>query len=75
MTDLYKNPMQAGRDAFNDGKRIENNPISRRTHANAKCLWDLGYTAESTKCKGIEIEHGTFSGCNASGGDCPVCGK
>jgi len=32
------------------------------------------FTAEE-KCKGFEIEPGVFSGCDASGGDCPECGK
>ena len=27
------------------------------------------------KCKGMEIEAGVFSGCDASAGDCPTCGK
>ncbi len=27
------------------------------------------------ECQGIELESGVFSGCNQSGGDCPVCGK
>jgi len=26
-------------------------------------------------CPGIEIEPGVFSGCDQSGGDCPICGK
>lgn len=75
MADLYENPMQAGKDAFNAGKGIEDNPISRRTHSNAACLWDAGHSSESAKCKGIEIEPGVFSGCDGSAGDCPVCGK
>ena len=27
------------------------------------------------KCKGFEIEPSVFSGCDASAGDCPTCGK
>ena len=27
------------------------------------------------KCRGIEIEQGVFSGCDASDGDCPACGQ
>lgn len=27
------------------------------------------------ECKGFEIEPGVFSGCDASAGDCPVCGR
>lgn len=26
-------------------------------------------------CPGFELPDGTFTGCNGSGGDCPVCGK
>lgn len=26
-------------------------------------------------CPGFEIEPGVFSGCDQSGGDCPICGK
>lgn len=26
-------------------------------------------------CKGMEIEPGVYSGCDGTGGDCPVCGK
>ena len=33
------------------------------------------FSAESVPCKGIEIEPGVYSGCDASAGDCPVCGK
>lgn len=36
---------------------------------------DRFFSAEATKCKGIEIEPGVFSGCDQSAGDCPVCGK
>lgn len=32
------------------------------------------FSAEPT-CKGIEIDAGGFSGCQASNGDCPSCGK
>jgi hypothetical protein len=48
MSNLYTNPMQAGRDAFKNGKSIMDNPISKRTHANSALLWDMGYLAEST---------------------------
>ena len=30
---------------------------------------------ERPACKGIEIEEGVYSGCDGSGGDCPVCGN
>ena len=29
----------------------------------------------SYECKGIDLGDGNFSGCNASDGDCPECGK
>lgn len=35
---------------------------------------DRFFTAEE-KCLGIEVEPGEFSGCDASGGDCPSCGQ
>lgn len=35
---------------------------------------NLFFTAEE-KCRGMEIEPGVFSDCDASGGDCPECGK
>ncbi len=31
--------------------------------------------AEPAVCKGFEIEPGVFSGCDASAGDCPECGR
>jgi len=33
------------------------------------------FSAEEVECKGIEVSEGAFSGCDQSGGDCPVCGK
>tara|TARA_R110000744_G_scaffold378557_1_gene494873 strand:+ start:527 stop:823 length:297 start_codon:yes stop_codon:yes gene_type:complete len=36
---------------------------------------DRFFTAESTVCKGIAIGDSNFSGCDASAGDCPECGK
>jgi len=30
---------------------------------------------DSVECKGIAIGDGNWSGCNASAGDCPACGK
>ena len=33
------------------------------------------YEHGGPRCPGIEIEPGVFSGCDQSGGDCPVCGK
>jgi hypothetical protein len=29
----------------------------------------------ASPCLGIEIEPGVYSGCDQSGGDCPICGK
>ena len=36
---------------------------------------DRFFSAEPAPCKGIEIEPGAFSGCDASAGDCPECGR
>jgi len=36
---------------------------------------DRFFSAETVPCQDIEISPGSFSGCNQSGGDCPVCGK
>lgn len=36
---------------------------------------DRFFSAEPAICSGIEIEPGVFSGCDASAGDCPECGK
>lgn len=33
------------------------------------------FEAAADKCKGMEIEPGVYSGCDASAGDCPTCGK
>jgi len=71
MSELYTNPTNAGKQAFKDGKTITSCPIDRRTHANHYELWRCAWLAESTKCKGIEIET-VYSGCNG-GKDCPVC--
>lgn len=35
---------------------------------------DRFFTAEET-CKGIDLGNGNFSGCGASNGDCPSCGR
>ena len=35
---------------------------------------DRFFSAEAA-CPGFDIEPGVFSGCDASAGDCPVCGK
>lgn len=36
---------------------------------------DRFFSAEETACKGFEIEPGAYSGCDASAGDCPACGR
>jgi len=36
---------------------------------------DRFFSAEPAPCKGMEIEPGVYSGCDASAGDCPTCGK
>jgi hypothetical protein len=33
------------------------------------------FTAISVRCKGFEISPDVYSGCDASAGDCPECGK
>lgn len=38
-------------------------------------MGDRFFSAEPVACRGIEIEPGVFSGCEASAGDCPECGK
>ncbi len=35
---------------------------------------DRFFSAKSI-CRGIELKPDVFSGCDASGGDCPSCGK
>ena len=75
MISNYKNPLQGGRDSFKQGVKLEDCPISYRTNANARTRWRLGWLEESKKCQGFEIESGVYSGCDQSGGDCPVCGK
>lgn len=69
----YNSPKQSGRDAFIAGKRRDENPVDSRTGANAKTLWYQGWDEASIQCMGMEIEPGVFSGCDASGGDCPSC--
>jgi len=35
----------------------------------------LSFLLGESKCRGIEIEPGVYSGCTGTGGDCPICGK
>ena len=72
----YNNPAQSGRIAFLNCVEREENPVSSRTHANARTEWFIGWDEENDKtCKGIDIGDGSFSGCDQSGGDCPSCGN
>ena len=71
----YSNPKQSGRDAFAGGKLRDENPVDKRTGGNDHQLWDQGWVEESNRCCGVEIEPGVFSGCDASAGDCPACGR
>lgn len=71
----YGNPILSGQKAFLRGVTRDKNPVDRRTNANAALLWDRGWEKQSEiKCKGIEIDQGTWSGCTQTGGDCPSCG-
>jgi DNA repair exonuclease SbcCD ATPase subunit len=36
---------------------------------------ELQARVSASPCLGIEIEPGVYSGCDQSGGDCPICGK
>lgn len=72
----YSNPTLSGQRAFLRGVKRIDNPVSRRTHANAHTLWDKGWVKQSAiKCNGIELSDGSYSGCTQVGGDCPICGK
>ena len=72
----YNRPNKSGRNAFLQGKLRSDNPCESRTNANARLEWDRGWVAQSqAECNGIEIGKGVFSGCTATGGDCPECGK
>lgn len=71
----YNNPKMSGQIAFLRDVKREDNPISRRTNANARLLWDKGWVKQSQiTCKGPEVSLGVFSGCTQSNGDCPICG-
>jgi len=71
----YSDPEKSGQIAFLRDVKREDNPVSYRTNANARLLWDVGWVKQSKiTCKGIELPDGEFSGCTQSAGDCPVCG-
>tara|TARA_R110000850_G_scaffold174754_3_gene300310 strand:+ start:286 stop:519 length:234 start_codon:yes stop_codon:yes gene_type:complete len=54
----YNNPAQSGRIAFLNYIGRDENPVSRRTHANAHCEWLRGWDeASKTECK--------YKDCNA----------
>ena len=72
----YNNPIKSGQIAFLRGIKRGDNPVSRRTNANARLHWDSGWVRQSKiKCRGIELIPGRdWSGCTQTDGDCPVCG-
>ena len=72
----YNNPTQSGRIAFLNCVERDENPVSYKNNANARAEWFRGWDeASKSNCKGIDLGDGDFSGCDASGGDCPTCGK
>jgi hypothetical protein len=72
----YSNPKKSGQIAFLRGHRLEDNPCSYRTSANARTAWIQGWHKQSKiKCKGIELQPGVMTGCTQTDGDCPVCDK
>lgn len=48
---LYIDPEGSGVMAFNKGVSNLDCPISRRTHANAACLWDRGWDKANKKSR------------------------
>lgn len=72
----YNNPNKSGRQAFLQGKALNDNPCGYRTHASAQLEWHRGWLSERKKpCQCIELSEGVYSGCTGLGGDCPECGK
>lgn len=53
------------------GKKMGFDPMTVRPNGRG----DRFFSAEPALCKGMEIEPGVFSGCDASAGDCPECGR
>ena len=53
------------------GERMGFDPMTVRPTGKG----DRFFSAEAIQCKGMEIEPGVYSGCDASAGDCPTCGK
>lgn len=72
----YSNPKKSGQIAFLKGLGIDENPIDRRTNANARLMWTNGWLKQSNiTCDGVELSDGSFTGCTQTDGDCPECGK
>lgn len=72
---LQCGPLRSVQESANDawialGKKMGFDGMTVRPNGKG----DRFFSAEVTPCKGIEIEAGVFSGCDASGGDCPSCG-
>ena len=53
------------------GERMGFDPMTVRPTGKG----DRFFSAESIQCKGVEVDPGVHSGCDASAGDCPTCGK
>ena len=53
------------------GEKMGFDPMTVRPNGRG----DRFFSADALECKGIEIDPGKFSGCDASAGDCPTCGK
>ena len=65
-----------GRIAYLQGVDINSVPYERRTNMNKITLWERGWLKlRDTKCNGLELGDGLYSGCIQTYGDCPVCGK
>lgn len=53
------------------GEKMGFDPMTVRPNGRG----DRFFSAEAAPCKGMEIEPGAYSGCDASAGDCPTCGQ
>lgn len=71
----YDRPYTWGMESFKKGIRLDQCPIDPRTHANARTAWMQGWEVSRVTgiCRGLEIGEGDYSGCDATGGDCPNC--
>ena len=72
----YNDPVRSGKIACLRSVPRSDNPCDRRTSANHFIHWDNGWLEQSkNKCKGIKVHHRDYSGCIATDGDCPECGR